>query len=347
MSESKEVKPIKSDGLFKKIMEDPVAAREFLEHYLPSSIKEIVDLSQISIEKESYVEEDLKRALSDVVFSVRIKESSEGTNNNNKDISNRSNREGKNSKQERSDNPAKNDRAFIYTLLEQQSKPDHWISFRLWKYMLLLCERHKQGKDKLPLVVPMVFYNGSKRYTAPKNIWELFTDPTRARELMSNDYQLIDLQSMSDDEIKKKQHLGMMEYFMKYIHARDMLGLWDKFMNEFTEAIMIDKENGYIYLKSFLWYTDALVIEDQQQELGRIINKHLATNETSNIMRTIAQKYIDEGMELGRLEGMEKGIERGIEKAATNMLKQKLDLKLIAQVTGLSVTKLNKLQANI
>ena len=138
---------------------------------------------------------------------------------------------------------------------------------------------------------------------------------------------------------------------MKYIHARDMLGLWDKFMNEFTEAIMIDKENGYIYLKSFLWYTDALVIEDQQQELGRIINKHLAASEKDNIMRTIAQKYIDEGMEIGRLEGMEKGIERGIErgieKAATNMLKQKLDLKLIAQVTGLSVTELNKLQANI
>ncbi|TSJ80885.1 Rpn family recombination-promoting nuclease/putative transposase [Cardinium endosymbiont of Dermatophagoides farinae] len=36
-------------------------------------------------------------------------------------------------------------------------------------------------------------------------------------------YQLVDLYAMPDDEIKKKAHLGMMEYFMKYVHVRDMI----------------------------------------------------------------------------------------------------------------------------
>jgi len=48
-------------------------------------------------------------------------------------------------------------------------------------------------------------------------------DPMQAKELMVSDYQLVDLQSMSDDEIVQQKHLGMMSYVMKHIHQRDML----------------------------------------------------------------------------------------------------------------------------
>jgi hypothetical protein len=33
------------------------------------------------------------------------------------------------------------------------------------------------------------------------NLWELFVDPVQAKELMVSDYHLVDLQSMSNDEI--------------------------------------------------------------------------------------------------------------------------------------------------
>ena len=47
----KAVTPIKSDALFKKIMQDEVAAREFLEYYLLVDFKKLVDLTKISVEK--------------------------------------------------------------------------------------------------------------------------------------------------------------------------------------------------------------------------------------------------------------------------------------------------------
>ena len=62
--------PIKSDALFKSIMEDKKAATEFLKQYLLKDIKDIVDLNTVKLEKESYVEDDLKRKLSDIVFSI-------------------------------------------------------------------------------------------------------------------------------------------------------------------------------------------------------------------------------------------------------------------------------------
>ena len=94
-------------------MQEEVAAKEFLEYYLPKEFKELIDLSKIRIEKESFVEEGLKRRLSDIIYSVKTKE---------------------------------NEEAFVYVLIESQSTADYWISFRLWKYMLLLLERHMKDK---------------------------------------------------------------------------------------------------------------------------------------------------------------------------------------------------------
>jgi len=41
---------------------------------LPKEFKELIDLSKIRIEKESFVEEGLKRRLSDIIYSVKTKE---------------------------------------------------------------------------------------------------------------------------------------------------------------------------------------------------------------------------------------------------------------------------------
>jgi predicted transposase/invertase (TIGR01784 family) len=172
------------DALLKKVMENPIAAAEFLDEYLPVEFKQQLDLSTVQMEKESFVEKNLTRQLSDIVLSVKTKD---------------------------------NEQAFVYALIENQSTPDYWISFRLWKYALLLAERHMKGKDKLPLICPIVLYNGSKKYNAPRNLWELFTDPAMSKKLLAGDYRLIDLQAMSDDDINYDKHISMLTYMMKHI----------------------------------------------------------------------------------------------------------------------------------
>ncbi len=159
---------------------------------------------------------------------------------------------------------------------------------QLWKYTLLLCERHKKGKDKLPLVYNLVIYNGKEIYNAPRNLWSLFTDSVMAKKLMTEDYQLVDLQAMTDDEIVKKKHLGMLEYMIKHIHMRDMIKLWEKFLTEFKHIIILDKEKAYIYLRSFLWYTDAKLSKQKQPELVEVFTKHLSSKDKDSIMKTIA-----------------------------------------------------------
>ncbi len=48
-----------------------------MNEYLPADFKSLVDLSKITVEKESFVEDDLKRKLSDIIYSVQTKEGDE------------------------------------------------------------------------------------------------------------------------------------------------------------------------------------------------------------------------------------------------------------------------------
>ena len=303
------------DGLIKKVMENPIAAREFLEEYLPESFKTRIDLSTIKIEKESFVEQNLKKQLSDIVLSVKTKN---------------------------------NQKAFVYTLIEAQVNPDYWIAFRLFKYILLLCERHIKDKNKLPLICPLVFYHGAKKYDAPLNLWDLFAHPEEAQSLLGNNYQLVDLQAMSDDEINYDKHLSIILYMMKHIYRRDKLKLVEDIFKNCNKAFIIDAGMDYVYTKLMVWYNDCRIPLEKKKAFEQLVLDHLPQEKGVQIMRTIADSYIDEGLEKGMVLGMEKGKAEGIAQRnmeiAHRMLEEKTDIKLIASVTGLSNDDILKIQ---
>lgn len=293
----------KSDGLFKSTMETEVAISEFLEMYLPNNLKNDLDIAKAQPEKESYVEEDLKRRMSDVVYSIPYK-----------------NKESKNG-----------EKVYVYTLIEHQSSPDKWIALKLWKYIMLLCERHKEKNEKLPIVIPYVFYNGKVKYNAPKCLWGLFDNPTLAKDIMVSDYKLIDLQSMTDEEIQANNHFGMLQYFMKNIHEKDMIKLWETLFEQFRDLIYYDKEKGYLYIKKFIWYTDGKLGQENQENLRKVILNNLPKNEGEEIMSTIADNYIDQGRK-------EKEVE-----IAKIMLKNNISISDIKKYTSLSEKELKSL----
>jgi predicted transposase/invertase (TIGR01784 family) len=182
----------------------------------------------------------------------------------------------------------------------------------------------------------------------------LFEEPALAQNLMSNDYQLVDLQAMSDNEITKKHYLGMMEYFMKHIHMRDTLQLWRNFMSDFKTDISIyiesEEQDFFLLLGNLLWYTDSKVPASQEAELSGILSNNLSEH-GDHVMRTIADSYIEEGMQKGVQQGMQQGIEQGVQQTtrsiATNMLQSGLDIQLISDITSISVEQLRQLKKDL
>jgi predicted transposase/invertase (TIGR01784 family) len=294
------------DNFFKRVMGNPLTACELLEEYWPEEFKNAVDLSTLKVEKESYVEPSLKHRLSDLVYSVKTKD---------------------------------DNKAFIYCLLESQSSVDYSMAFRLWQYSLLLLERHieKKKQPKLPVIFPFVIYHGKGKYNASLNLWELFDNPELAKKAMSGDYQLLNLQAMSDDDINYEKHLSFVLHVLKHIHDRDLLKMLKDAMERCVQAILIDQGKDYIHIKSILWYLDSKLSEEKKTDLEQLIVDNLPTEDTDKVMRTIAQAYIDQGIEKGRLEA--------IQNTAIKMLQQKADLKFISAVTGLSRDEILKLQS--
>lgn len=121
-----------------------------------------------------------------------------------------------------------------------------------------------------------------------------------------------------------------------------MIQLWEQFLANFNYVIMLDKEKGYIYLKSFLWYTDAKISKKQQPRLVQVFDKYLLPQHKDNIMKTIADVYMDDGVEKGIAQGIKIGETKGEHKKAViitkKMFTQGFKVSVIAELTGLKET---------
>ena len=300
---------LKSDGLFKSVFGTKIAAQEFLGEYLPESFKGLVDLRKIEVTSESYVEEDLQRRMSDVVYRVGIKGKSK-------------------------------DEAFIYCLIEHTSSNDHLMAYRVWKYVILLLGKYMEEKGidgkkkvKLPLVFPLVVYGGKGKYTAAGNLWELFEEAEMARSALGGDYALVDLEALDDSDIRKDQHIAIVKYMLKHIRDRDLVKVWEEMFKLFPDAVMIDRKKGYVYIKKLLWYSvDKVEAEGEGKRLGMVLKDNLNKNEGSEVMKSLADKWVEEAVD-----------KRDVT-IAMNLLQSNVDYDTISKATGLSIDQINKIK---
>src|SRR5262249_55989690 len=113
------------DRTFRSAMSDLRVAQDFLTHHLPPAIQYKVDLTTLTLRKESYVDEGWKMLVTDVLYTVGWKDKS------------------------------KIIPAFIYVLCEHLSAPQKLAPWRMVTYICRIVEQHlKETTAKtLPLVL--------------------------------------------------------------------------------------------------------------------------------------------------------------------------------------------------
>jgi predicted transposase/invertase (TIGR01784 family) len=129
----------------------PVHAASELRAVLPAPLAERLDLANLRPVNGSFVDEELKHRHCDVLMRTRL-----------------NGRE-----------------AFVYVLIEHQSSPDRMMPLRMMRYLMRIWDRHLEQNPKakrLPMIVPLVVYQGSRRWTHPVELSELLdVDPETAR----------------------------------------------------------------------------------------------------------------------------------------------------------------------
>lgn len=259
-------------------------------------------VDSLKLESASFVDEKLRALHSDILWSVETREGD----------------------------------GYIYVVIEHQSREDIHMAFRLMRYSMAVMQRHIEHDKRrpLPLVIPMLFYHGSRSPYPWSLCWlDEFADPTTARKLYTAAFPLVDVTVVPDDEIVQHRRVALLELIQKHIRQRDLMGLIDQLVILLVTECANDSQITAL-LNYILLTGDEARFKKFISELTRRMPQH-----RERIM-TIAERIYNDGW----LLGMEKGKEEGEQRLLRLLLQNGADPEWIQKITGLSTEQMQALE---
>lgn len=286
------------DKFFRETMGNVPTAKEFLHHYLPKNILQVIDLDTIEVQKDSFINKEFKDYFSDLVFRVVI-----------------SGKEG-----------------YISFLFEHKSYPDKAIAIQLLKYMAEIwgMKMKKEEVNGLPIVIPLVVYHGKSKWRFPLHLGAFLNGfeemPQHVKEYLPNfHYLLYDLSDYSDEEIKGNAQLRIMLKLLRDVATKST----EEFLRSFYEAShalieIEDKQKGIEFFEITLRYVFNAVRDLTKKDMEQIVRQIETTfPEGSEVAMTLADILREEGMQEGLEKGRQEGASQALAKTALNQLTEK------------------------
>lgn len=164
------------DRSYRLLFAQPRMVEDLVREFVPEAWVERLDFSTLERVNASYVSKRMKRREGDMVWKLRRQDGAP---------------------------------VYVYVLLEFQSSVDRFMAVRMMAYVAMLYQdlraRGELTADGLlPLVLPLVVYNGDKRWWAPRELSELieqvepgaevYVPRLRYRVIDKGDYDAKDLE---------------------------------------------------------------------------------------------------------------------------------------------------------
>ena len=133
------------DKYFRSVFSNPEDAASLLRAYVPQSLGRTLKWATLTMLPGRFVSADWRGSEADLLFSVE---------------------------REATDTPV-----LLYVLLEHQSSPDRWMRLRLLNYCVQVWLQWRSTHERelrLPLIVPLVFYQGAGPWPHDGELAELF-----------------------------------------------------------------------------------------------------------------------------------------------------------------------------
>jgi len=267
------------DSLFKRTLGDKEVAVDFLENYLPNSILKEIDLTDIKVAKDSFIDKELEEIFSDILYNVSI-DGKEG---------------------------------FVYLLFEHKSYFDKMTPVQMLGYILDIWKLYnKQNKnEKLPPIIPILIYHGDRKWKYGSSLSELIEATSEAISdyIPGYNYLLYDFSNYSDAEIKGQIKLRLFLKLISHIFDDD----FDKGLREVLPLLieLREKTTGLEYIETVVKYILNIGEEISLNELDQ--KAKTISAEGSAVIMTIAEKIYHDGKEEGKVENMHEMIEFAME----------------------------------
>lgn len=211
------------DTFFKQYLGIPQAAAAFLHHHLPAAVLAQLDLSDLALEKDTFVDEQLRNHFSDLVYRTQTV----------------------------AETPIA-----IALLFEHKSYPDEWVNFQILRYQVNLWQQEyvriqaeyaaakadetdhsPQKPHTLTPILPLLVYHGQREWKLSLRFVHHLTgleesDSPLAQALAPYipDFQpyFVNLIAMSDAEIQDEVVSRLFVLVLKHIFERGLGGYLDE-----------------------------------------------------------------------------------------------------------------------
>nr|VFJ44070.1 MAG: conserved hypothetical protein (putative transposase or invertase) [Candidatus Kentron sp. DK] len=205
--------------------------------------------------------------------------------------------------------------AFLYVLIEHKSSPDTKVGWQLLKYMVEILkqwEKENPDWDRLPAIVPFVFYHGAEDWKIPDEFLHL-VDAEEGWEpyLLNFRYPVLDLGTVPDTELSEYPRLRPWLVAMKYATRKDRQAA----VVELLIALLKDAPED---LDPIVYYL-VLTYRYDEQTLEKII-REVRPGEEGKMMSQFAQDIEKRVRESALREGMQQGMQQGRLEGEANLL---------------------------
>lgn len=259
------------DAFFKALMSEPATAGRFLRERLPPPVAALLADTPPELLPGSFIDEDLAQHHSDLLFRCALRDGQT---------------------------------ALAYVLIEHKSAPDPWVGLQLLRYMTRIWDDHlRQGKARpLPPILPLVVYHGVRPWSVPAEFQALFgaVPDVLHRYLPQFVHALSDLGRIDDTDLSGEVRLRAFLKTLKYILRPDLPNLLHVVVADFTELAPMDIVRVLAYINRG---PIQLTLDDLKAALPP-----LEADRMTAIYGHFSQPFFDQGLSIGREQGMIDGI---------------------------------------
>ena len=297
------------DKLFRTVFSDPAEAAALLRAHLPESLAADLRWSSLTVQDASFVDDQMRDSESDLLFAI---------------------------KRTAGDPPA-----WLYVLVEHQSKPDRWMRFRLLKYCCRIWDRSRlrhPAERELRPIIPIVFFQGRGRWRHATQITELFASSVRDWPWVPRFAHLLIDQSQVKPQALRGELQGRIAQLMMmapFRHRREALRRAAQLLAELLPR------GGRDAVGTFVMYLLATQDRDTARGFGEELRG--AVSGPGGDLMTYAEELIQEGERKGRQEGELRGRLGTIE----DLLRAGVKWSVIESATGINQDALRALKRRL
>ncbi|HEY8889692.1 MAG TPA: Rpn family recombination-promoting nuclease/putative transposase [Clostridium sp.] len=293
------------DKSYKDLFSTKDAFLSFVNTFIEEQWVDKLEKDKLILTDKSYILSDYEELESDIVYSATI-----GKEN-----------------------------VIFYVLLELQSSVDHSMPIRLLMYMVELWRETLRDSKKneikrktyrLPAIIPIVLYNGTKKWTCARNFKDIVNKSGLFGDnILDFKYILVDINRYSKEYLYGfkniaaaifllDQNINAIEYLER---LKDIVIGFNKLTSE--EKLLLKgwikntTSNNQIYNMNEL--VENIFDENKNEEVEIMVSN------ASNIFVKLKSDGIKEGLDEGIKEGMKKGIAEGKAELLINQLMKKFN----------------------